>query len=86
MEIGTTVVSITMICYLIGEIVKATKLDNKWIPCIVGAFGGIVGIAGLYTMADFPASDVITAIAIGISSGLASTGLNQTIKQLTNKE
>lgn len=33
-------------------------------------------------MADFPATDPVTAVAVGIASGLAATGVNQVIKQL----
>ena len=38
------VAAITVICYLIGQGVKASGLDNKWIPVIVGACGGVLGI------------------------------------------
>lgn len=83
MDFGiVSVAGITVICYLIGQIVKATGLDNKWIPCIVGVAGGALGIAGLYLMADFPATEPVTAIAVGIVSGLAATGVNQVSKQL----
>ena len=76
------VATITVICYLIGQIVKVTGLDNKWIPCIVGLSGGILGVAGLAVMPDFPAGDVLTAVAVGIVSGLAATGVNQAVKQI----
>lgn len=83
MDFGiASVAGITVICYLIGQIIKATGLDNKWIPCIVGVVGGALGIAGLYLMADFPATEPVTAIAVGIVSGLAATGVNQVGKQL----
>ena len=76
------VAAITVICYLIGKGVKASGLDNKWIPVIVGACGGVLGVAGMFLMADFPAGDVLTAAAVGIVSGLAATGVNQAGKQL----
>lgn len=83
MDFGiASVAGITVICYLMGQIVKATGLPGKWIPCIVGVFGGLLGIAGLYVMADFPAAEPITAVAVGIVSGLASTGIHQAVKQL----
>lgn len=83
MDFGiASVAGIVVICYLIGQIVKATGLDNKWIPCIVGVVGGALGAAGLYIMPDFPATEIITAIAVGIVSGLASTGVNQAVKQI----
>ena len=73
---------ITVICYLVGEIVKATGIENKYIPCIVGVAGAALGIAGLFIMPDFPAADYMTAAAVGIVSGLAATGVNQITKQL----
>ena len=76
------VAAITVICYLIGQGVKASRLDNKWIPVIVGACGGVLGVAGMFLMADFPAGDVLTAAAVGIVSGLAATGVDQAGKQL----
>lgn len=83
MDFGiASVAGITVICYLLGQIVKATGLPGKWIPCIVGVFGGLLGIAGLYVIADFPAAEPITAVAVGIVSGLASTGVHQAVKQL----
>lgn len=76
------VVAITVICYLIGMVAKAAPIDDKWIPCIVGILGGVLGVVGMYVMPDFPARDVLNAIAIGIVSGLASTGCNELVKQL----
>lgn len=73
---------ITVICYLIGQTVKVSGLDNKWIPVIVGVCGGLLGIVGMLLMADFPARDGLTAVAVGIVSGLAATGVDQTGKQL----
>ena len=81
-----SVVGITAICYLAALAVKATPLDNKWIPVICGVLGGILGFAGMFLMADFPAGDYITAIAVGIVSGLAATGSNQVYKQLMKEE
>lgn len=83
MDFGiASVAGITVICYLIGQIIKATGLDNKWIPCIVGLAGAALGAAGLYLMPDFPATEPLTAVAVGIVSGLASTGAHQMGKQI----
>lgn len=79
------VAAITVLAYLLGQAVKATKLDNKWIPVICGIFGSALGVAALYIMPDFPAGDVITAAAVGAVSGLAATGANQVYKQLTSE-
>ena len=78
----TGVAAITVICLLIGQGVKASGLDNKFIPIICGICGAVLGIAGMFIMPDFPATDYITAAAVGNVSGLAATGANQVIKQL----
>ena len=78
----TGVAVITVICFLVGQLVKATGLDNKWIPIICGAFGAALGILGMFIMPEFPASDYLT---VGIVSGLAATGINQVYKQLTKE-
>ena len=57
---------ITVICYLIGQTVKASGLANKWIPIIVGAAGGALGVVG----------------KLVIVSGLAATGVDQINKQM----
>ena len=78
-----SVAAITVICFLAAEGVKATPLDNKWLPVICGVLGGILGVVSLYVMPEFPANDVVTAIAVGIVSGLAATGAHQIYKQQT---
>lgn len=77
-----TVVPIVIICYLVGIGCKVSKkVSDKAIPVIVGIVGGIVAIPAMYVMPNFPAEDVITAVSVGIMSGLASTGVNQIYKQ-----
>ena len=84
MEFGmVNVVAITVIVYIMGQGIKATKLDNKWIPVLCGVAGMALGIAALYLgIPDFPATDLLTAAAVGGASGLAATGVNQTVKQM----
>ena len=84
MDFGiASVAGITVICYLAAMAVKATEVENKWLPVICGLIGGILGVVGMFYMPDFPAADIINAVAIGIVSGLAATGINQAYKQLT---
>ena len=45
-----------------------------------------VGVVGLYWIPEYPAQDIITAIAVGIMSGLAATGVNQVYKQLSGEK
>ncbi len=87
MDFGiASVAAVTVICYLVGLTVKTSGLDNKFIPAIVGGCGGLLGVAGLYLgLPDFPATDPLTALAVGIVSGLAATGCDQVAKQMGNK-
>lgn len=79
-----TVMAIVVITYLVGLAVKAIPaIKDELIPVIVGVTGAILGVVGMYVMPDFPANDILNAIAIGIVSGLASTGVNQIYKQAT---
>ena len=81
------VAAISVICYLIGQGVKVSPLEDKFIPIICGASGAALGIVAFFIkMPDFPATDIITALAVGIVSGLAATGANQIYKQLTKEE
>ena len=75
---------ITVICYGVAEVIKATALDNKWLPAICIILGAVLGVVALYVAPDvIPATDVLTALAIGIVSGGFATSVPQTIKQLT---
>lgn len=77
------VAAISVICFLIGQGIKVSPLNSKFIPVICGVAGAILGaVAFLIGMPDFPAADIITAVAVGIVSGLAATGANQVYKQL----
>lgn len=83
MDFGmTNVIAVTVLCYLAAQALKATTLDNKWLPVICGALGGILGVVAWRVMAGYPAEDFLTAAAVGVVSGLAATGVNQIGKQL----
>lgn len=85
-QIGT-VLAIVVITYLIGLTAKVIPgIKDELIPVIVGVSGGILGVIGMYVIPDFPAQDLLNAIAVGIVSGLASTGVNQVYKQIGKGE
>lgn len=78
-----TVVAIVVICLLAGMVCKQLpKVKDNFIPSIVGTLGGILGVVGMYVIPEFPANNILDAIAVGIVSGLASTGANQVVKQI----
>lgn len=80
-----------VICYLFAEILKAITRKNetvkRLIPGISGLLGGLLGFLTFRFYPEFiSVKTVFEAIAIGIISGLASTGSNQIIKQLLKGE
>lgn len=78
-----TYAAIVVICYVVGFCCKKIAvIKDNLIPVIVSVLGGILGVAGYFIIPDYPANDIINAIAVGLFSGLASTGVNQIFKQL----
>lgn len=68
------------VCLCVGYIIKKSfnKIDNKYIPAIMGVLGVILSI---WTSSAFTVEVILT----GLISGLASTGLHQIFAQLINK-
>jgi hypothetical protein len=78
------VAAIVALCFLVGLTwQKADKLNDKWMPCVCGLVGLVLGVIGRGVIEGFPATDAITAAAIGCVSGLSATGVHQLWKQLT---
>jgi len=82
----TAVAAITVVCYLAAEGVKAAGLEGKWVPVLCGVCGGVLGLLGRKIMPAFPGEDVLTALAVGIVSGFAATGVHETGRQLRKEE
>ena len=82
MDFGiASVAAITVIAYLVGAACKASsKVPDTWIPVICGVVGAVLGVAGLYLMPDFPAADIVNALAVGIPESIRST--SRRIKQI----
>lgn len=86
-ELVATIPAIMVICFGAGVICKAfTSFPDKYIPVVVLVLGGVLGAIGMYVIPDFPAKDVINAIAVGVASGAASTGVHQVFKQLKKSD
>ena len=78
--------AIVVISYMITETFKVF-IDNKYLPIVAGISGGVLGVLSFVLQIDImPATDIISALAIGIISGLAATGSNQILKQIKKKE
>lgn len=76
------IAAITALCWLLGEGVKASPLDERFIPLLCGLCGALLGLAGRLCLPDFPARDPITAAALGAAAGLAATGAHEAFAQL----
>lgn len=75
-------IPIIMICYGVGFACKTfPKIPDERIPVIMLLVGGILGAIGMGIIPDFPATDYITAVAVGMFNGLTATGINQLYKQ-----
>ena len=78
--------AIVVISYMITETFKMF-INKKYLPIVAGISGGCLGVLSYVLQIDImPATDIISALAIGIISGLAATGSNQIIKQINKKE
>lgn len=65
---------------------KSCAPSETWILFICGGVGLILGVvAWAMDVPDFPAHDWLNAAAVGIVSGWAATGLNQSVKQFSDK-
>ena len=78
--------AITVISYVLIEIIKIF-LDKKYLPIMAGIIGGILGVLMYVLKLEImPSKDIISSLAIGIISGLASTGTDQIKKQLNKNK
>jgi len=78
--------AIVVITYLVGATLKAINNEtlDKFIPVICGFVGGALGVVVYLTIPGYiPAQNWLMALAIGIVSGFASTGINQVYKQFS---
>ena len=88
----TCIPIIVILCYILGEVYKflfKNKQDLfRLIPIVLAFIGGLLGILIYKTNPEIMlnASNVWTALGIGIVSGVSSTGTNQIIKQIFIKK
>lgn len=83
-----SVAAITIICYLIGNFCKTSKhVPDARIPSIMGVCGAVLGVVAYLTkMPEMADMHILTAIAVGVVSGFAATGINQLFKQAEKEE
>lgn len=82
LEYGTVPI-IVVACYLIVQAIKATPLNSKWYPIVSGSVGAVIALVLYFAVPEFIGiSSWISALIVGVASGLAATGSNQVFKQL----
>ena len=80
----SSIPAIMVICVLVANIVK-TFQEGKYakdIPIFCGVFGMLLGLVCYFVAPNLiAAEDPITALAIGVASGLSATGAYEVVKQ-----
>ena len=78
--------AITAIAFFVGFVVKNLPLADKWIPVFTIATGAGLGIMCFFGGVEDFATNIVEAIARGVVSGSAATGIHQIYKQLGEGE
>lgn len=88
-----TIASVPAIVTVVAALIQFYKLFAKKeilmkiIPMLAGVLGVICGVVVFYLMPDIiPTDNLFVAMIIGGASGLAATGSNQILKQLTKED
>lgn len=86
-----TVPAIAIAVYVVIEVLlkafNSNETFKRFIPLIALVLGAIFGVVCFYAFPDMiNASTLPVAIVLGGASGLAATGSNQIIKQLTKNK
>ena len=86
MNLGiATVPAITAIAFGCGQLYKLTPWNTKWIPLMCGIVGAALGlIVYFFGMDTFDAMEFFSALASGIASGLAATGMHQAVTKIAS--
>lgn len=72
---------------LIKYAVNNNEKFKRFIPLISAGLGAVLGVACFYAVPSIiAASNVLTAMILGGSSGLSATGCNQIIRQLSKEK
>ncbi|MEG1520830.1 MAG: phage holin family protein [Clostridia bacterium] len=86
----TSVPAIVAIVYALIEaykiIINGKANGMRFIPIIAGGLGSVIGVLVYFFAPNLIiATDIFTAIVVGLVSGLSATGANQIFKQLNKK-
>lgn len=89
--IETELYVIVPVLYIIGGIIKKSKLDDRWIPLILGGIG--IALATVYKLTVYlPQSftEIMQVLFAGVTQGIlcasASVYANNIVKQLKKEK
>lgn len=86
-EAGITgIPAITVLCFLIAELLKRLQINHKWIPVICGFFGCMLGLGAMFVIPDYPGDNIYSALSVGIVSGFGATGAHQAYSRIFKDE
>lgn len=69
---------------LLKKAVNNNEKVLRFLPLIAAGLGAVLGIVAFFSLPEIiPATNAFTAILVGGASGLAATGTNQIVKQLS---
>jgi FtsH-binding integral membrane protein len=80
------------VLYAVGEWIKTSKIDNRYIPLILGVSGIVLSIIYVLPVSDLSCGwrgvllSIFTAVTQGVLCAAASVYANQLIKQMSNSE
>lgn len=81
-DLGVTgIPAITVICYFAAELLKQLGIPTRWLPVICASLGCVLGAAARFVIPDYPGDNLYSALATGIVSGFAATGVHQGIRR-----
>lgn len=85
-SIPAIVAAVYTIIDLAKTAVGESEKFKRFIPLIATGIGALIGVLLFYVEPDIIAAhNLLTAIVIGVASGLTATGTNQVVKQLSDK-
>ena len=73
---------LTVFLYVIGVALKKSKLNDKFIPLVLGLVGIVMAICYVSVLEGFSFKSILTGIVQGVLYAAASVYVNQMVKQL----
>lgn len=73
---------LAVVLYIIGVVLKKSKMNDKFIPLVLGGIGIALSCLYLIVLEGFGLESMLTGVVQGILYAAASVYVNQMVKQL----